>query len=161
MKKTKKFNDGGSTGGRFVDMGESRVFVPDTPAPIAAGLAGMQDGPRAEAQLAGLGTRMAGQGPIGAGIGPGLSDTAGGFQDNMDRPDVTARPMGLMMPPPNRRIGVRGAVPGTYASSMGGMAAGMKKGGAVKKMAKGGSTSSASKRADGCAVKGKTKGRFV
>jgi hypothetical protein len=36
---------------------------------------------------------------------------------------------------------------------------GMKKGGKVKKMAKGGST--ASKRADGCATKGKTKGRFV
>lgn len=33
------------------------------------------------------------------------------------------------------------------------------KGGAVKKMAAGGST--ASKRADGCATKGKTKGRFV
>jgi len=37
----------------------------------------------------------------------------------------------------------------------------MKRGGAVKKMASGGSTSSASKRADGCATKGKTKGRFV
>jgi hypothetical protein len=35
---------------------------------------------------------------------------------------------------------------------------GFKKGGAVKKMAKGGST--ASKRADGCAVRGKTKGRI-
>ena len=35
----------------------------------------------------------------------------------------------------------------------------MKKGGSIKKMAKGGST--ASKRADGCATKGKTKGRFV
>ena len=34
-----------------------------------------------------------------------------------------------------------------------------KKGGKVKKMAKGGST--ASKRADGCAKKGKTKGRMV
>jgi hypothetical protein len=33
------------------------------------------------------------------------------------------------------------------------------KGGSIKKMAKGGST--ASKRADGCATKGKTKGRFV
>jgi hypothetical protein len=33
------------------------------------------------------------------------------------------------------------------------------KGGSVKKMAKGGST--ASKRADGCATKGKTKGRMV
>jgi hypothetical protein len=30
-----------------------------------------------------------------------------------------------------------------------------------KKMAKGGSVSSASKRADGCATKGKTKGRMV
>ena len=35
----------------------------------------------------------------------------------------------------------------------------MRKGGKVKKMAKGGSA--ASKRADGCATKGKTKGRFV
>jgi hypothetical protein len=35
---------------------------------------------------------------------------------------------------------------------------GMRKGGKVKKMAKGGS---ASKRADGCATQGKTKGRFV
>lgn len=35
----------------------------------------------------------------------------------------------------------------------------MRKGGKVKKMAKGGS--SASKRADGCAIKGKTKGRMV
>lgn len=38
---------------------------------------------------------------------------------------------------------------------------GMKRGGKVKKMAKGGMTSSASKRADGCAVKGKTKGRML
>jgi hypothetical protein len=36
--------------------------------------------------------------------------------------------------------------------------AGFKKGGAVKKMAKGGSASS---RADGCAVRGKTKGRMI
>ncbi len=36
---------------------------------------------------------------------------------------------------------------------------GMAKGGAVKKMAAGGST--ASKRADGCVSRGKTKGRFV
>lgn len=38
---------------------------------------------------------------------------------------------------------------------------GMKKGGKVKKMAKGGSVSSASKRADGCAQRGKTRGRMV
>jgi hypothetical protein len=38
----------------------------------------------------------------------------------------------------------------------------MKRGGPVKKMAKGGVvSSSASGRSDGCAVKGKTKGRFV
>ena len=36
-------------------------------------------------------------------------------------------------------------------------ARGMKKGGAVKKMASGGSTASASKRADGCAQRGKTR----
>jgi hypothetical protein len=40
-------------------------------------------------------------------------------------------------------------------------AMGMKKGGCVKKMKSGGSTGTASKRADGCAAKGKTKGRFV
>jgi len=40
---------------------------------------------------------------------------------------------------------------------------GMKRGGKVKvkKMASGGMTSSASKRADGCAVKGKTKGKML
>jgi Meckel syndrome type 1 protein len=37
---------------------------------------------------------------------------------------------------------------------------GMKKGGAVKKMASGGMTSSASKRADGIATKGKTRGKI-
>jgi hypothetical protein len=38
---------------------------------------------------------------------------------------------------------------------------GMKKGGSVKKMASGGKVSSASKRADGCAMRGKTKGRMI
>lgn len=38
--------------------------------------------------------------------------------------------------------------------------AGMKHGGAVKKYAKGGSVSSASKRADGCAQRGKTRGKM-
>jgi hypothetical protein len=37
----------------------------------------------------------------------------------------------------------------------------MKKGGAVKKMASGGKVSSASKRGDGCAIRGKTKGRMI
>ena len=159
MKKTKKFNDGGPTGGRFVDMGDSRVFVPDTPdavaAPVAVGIEPRQLGPMS----GGIGAGLAGQdGPRVASQLAGLGSSRGmGMLSGMDRPDVVARPMGLMMPPPNRRIGVRGAVPGTYASGMGGM----KKGGAVKKMAKGGSVSSASKRADGCAVKGKTKGRII
>ena len=38
---------------------------------------------------------------------------------------------------------------------------GMKKGGAVKKMASGGKVSSSSRRGDGIATKGKTKGRMV
>jgi len=41
------------------------------------------------------------------------------------------------------------------------VSSGMKRGGSVKKYAKGGSVGSASKRADGLAKKGKTKGRFV
>jgi len=41
-----------------------------------------------------------------------------------------------------------------------GYSAGMKKGGVVKKMASGGMASSASKRADGIATKGKTRGRM-
>ena len=49
---------------------------------------------------------------------------------------------------------------------LGEMDAGMKKGGAVKKMAKGGvvkkmATGGASRRGDGCAARGKTKGRMV
>ena len=45
--------------------------------------------------------------------------------------------------------------------SFGSNTPGAKKGGMVKKMAKGGKVSSTSSRADGCATKGKTKGRFV
>jgi hypothetical protein len=37
----------------------------------------------------------------------------------------------------------------------------MKKGGSVKKMASGGKVSSASRRGDGCAIRGKTKGRMM
>jgi hypothetical protein len=48
-----------------------------------------------------------------------------------------------------------GTTPSSFSEPIGG-----RKGGMVK-MAKGGSVSSASKRADGCAVKGKTKGRMI
>lgn len=49
---------------------------------------------------------------------------------------------------------------GTTPSSFADNIPGARKGGMVK-MAKGGSVSSASRRADGCAMKGKTKGRMI
>ena len=78
-------------------------------------------------------------------------------------------------------MGAQASTPPSVAQQMGGMGlagtslqqqlgnkpAGMKKGGAVKKKASGktyksgGSVSSASKRADGCAIKGKTRGKIV
>ena len=139
MKKTKKFEDGGPTGGRYVDMGDSRNFVADVPTdvPVAAPVA--------------VGIEPRQLGPMSGGIGAGMSgDSEVGYTD---RPDVVARPMGLMMP---RGRGLGGSLAGQLAASRT-----MKKGGTVKKMAKGGSVSSASKRADGCAVKGKTKGRII
>jgi len=54
----------------------------------------------------------------------------------------------------------RGAMQSQAAGAMR-TAMGMKKGGSVKKMSSGGSTGSASKRADGIATKGKTKGRVI
>jgi hypothetical protein len=50
-----------------------------------------------------------------------------------------------------------GGVPAPQAGAMNNMLAGKPPGG----MKKGGKVSSASKRADGCAIKGKTKGRMV
>jgi hypothetical protein len=144
MKKMKKF----AAGGRFVDEGESQRYVEDTPDPVAEvpvaaaipAAIGLRGG---SPMTGGLGPIRGGGGPMGAGLAPVLSDTAGGFTDGQD----FIMPVGQIRPPHNRGIG--------------GMAAAMKKGGAVNKKAKGGSTSSASKRADGCATKGKTKGRFV
>jgi hypothetical protein len=153
MKKIKKFDDGGPTGGRpiggrYVDSGDGQIFVPDTSAPVAdtpvAATMGQvpvgmgQDDPRVASQLAGL---------------AGLSGVAGGtgMLSGMDRPDVTARPMGLMVPR-GRGMGA-GMANQLAASSM------MKKGGTVKKMAKGGKT--ATVRGHGCEQRGKTKGRFV
>jgi hypothetical protein len=59
-----------------------------------------------------------------------------------------------------KRLG-SGRVGTTPSSFSDDLYTGARKGGYVKKMAKGGSVSSASKRADGCATKGKTKGRMV
>jgi len=66
--------------------------------------------------------------------------------------------VGQPMPAPAAGAPTMGGRPGVMGDS-GENTQQLKKGGKVKKMAKGGST--ASKRADGCATKGKTKGRFV
>ena len=67
---------------------------------------------------------------------------------------LTGAPAGM---PRMGMMGARGMAEGIARRA--GAAPAMKKGGKVKKMAKGGST--ASKRADGCATKGKTKGKMV
>ena len=97
----------------------------------------------------------------GGGIGSLLrranATMAGAPRSGTRMPDFSgfaAQIRGLMPMPENRVMIGRHGMPSS----------GMKKGGKakakpVKKMAKGGST--ASKRADGCATKGKTKGRFV
>jgi hypothetical protein len=67
---------------------------------------------------------------------------------------------------PTQSQAVQAVVNKMQGAKLGGFT-GMKKGGAVKKKASsktyksGGSVSSASKRADGCAIKGKTKGKIV
>ena len=108
------------------------------------------------------------RGPSSGGMGPSMPGGGGG--GGMPAPAMGSAPARAPMPiartagylGPTMRgedgsrvslgVGRRGAV-GAGASIP------FKKGGKVKKMAKGGST--ASKRADGCATKGKTKGRFV
>jgi hypothetical protein len=54
------------------------------------------------------------------------------------------------------KFDIKGTLPKGYEN-----AKPVKKGGMIKKMKKGGSVGSASKRADGCATKGKTKGRII
>ena len=143
MKKTKKFEDGGSTGGRYEMNGDSGRYVEDTPDAVVdrPDVISRQLGPMS--------------GGVGAGIGAGMQEMPLVQNFDIGRPDVVARPMGLMVP---RGRGIGAGLAGQAAMARMG---GMKKGGTVKKMAKGGSVSSASKRADGCAIKGKTKGRFV
>ena len=93
------------------------------------------------------------------------------------RVGLPAPPPGMIAPPTtvNPRVGppqtLRPAPGGagvanstigrTGANLLGSGGPGMKKGGAVKKMASKGKVSSASKRADGCAARGKTRGRMV
>lgn len=109
-------------------------------------------------------SRIGGGVGMGGGLGTGMVGGAGMGQ--------RLAPMGPAPMPASNRMAVSPAVVRQPASGLGSLmgdkgAKGygvrgsfqFKKGGAVKKMAKGGST--ASKRGDGCATKGKTKGRFV
>jgi hypothetical protein len=75
-----------------------------------------------------------------------------GFKPGDMNPDQIAAAQALTMP----NVESQSAL-----SSMRGEYGTMKKGGVVKKMKKGGIVSSASKRADGIAMKGKTRGRMV
>jgi len=90
----------------------------------------------------GLGSILAGEGRSIANRNPGINTTT---TADMTRKS-NAKPFS--------------SVAGSLGMALG-KKMGMKKGGAVKKMASGGKVSSASKRGDGCAVKGKTKGRIV
>ena len=117
-------------------------------------------------------SRIGGSGGLGGGLGSGMAGMGGG--SNQRLADLGAAPM-----PAKDRMAVVPAVLRQRASTLGNLMGdkgakaygasfrmGYAEGGKVKakakpakKMAKGGST--ASKRADGCATKGKTKGRFV
>ena len=167
----KKFDDGGSvrTGGKYTASGDGPLEW-QADVPVAATMGQVPVGMGSDIGRPDVVSRQLGpmSGGIGAGIG-GLQDAAGRTETLMpfvagnNGPEPIRRPIGQMMPPRNLSGVVGRGIGGSLAGQAGlrGMAAGMKKGGAVKKMAKGGSVSSASKRGDGCAIKGKTKGRFV
>ena len=127
------------------------------------------------------------QPPASAGLGsmPANSQQLGQMQGMLQGAPIGGNPRQIAQLPqqPTGRSG-RGTTPATppsFASQMRGMGlarivlqqefrnkpAGMNKGGAVKNKASsksyksGGTVSSASKRGDGCAIKGKTKGKMV
>ena len=106
------------------------------------------------------------RGPASGSMGPSMPGDGG----NAFSPVAPSRAADRRAPPIARTAGYLGPTfggdEGRVSLGVGrrgaigaGAAIPFKKGGKVKKMAKGGST--ASKRADGCATKGKTKGRFV
>jgi hypothetical protein len=65
------------------------------------------------------------------------------------------------MAKPKAKPAAEKKLPGKSAEGQMGDVVGAKKGGMIKKYAMGGSVGSASKRADGCATKGKTRGKMV
>jgi len=91
--------------------------------------------------------------PSGGGGGPRLS--VGSVGNAIPSAVFPGRTMGTA---PGVSVGFGGGAPMTPKDTAGAVKK-RAKGGSIKKMAKGGST--ASKRGDGCATKGKTKGRFV
>ena len=88
---------------------------------------------------------------------PAPMPTRGGMVMNLSGP--APRPAPTPTPMPTR--GGMGMNPSGPAPRPAPVRPGMKKGGKVKKIKKGGSVSSCSKRADGCIIKGKTKGRII
>jgi hypothetical protein len=108
---------------------------------------------------------VGGGGDFGGGMRGGMGDGMGGSSDTIAPRSLRApaRSTGPQLTPTaiKQSRSTLGRLTGTAAPKGYGvnLKIPFKKGGAVKKMAKGGST--ASKRADGCATKGKTKGRFV
>ena len=118
-------------------------------------------------------SRIGGGVGMGGGLGTGMVGGDGGMGQRLT-------PMGAPpMPMPSARMAIAPAVVRQQATGLGSLMGdkgakgygargsfrfkdgGKVKAKPVKKMAKGGSVSSASKRADGCATKGKTKGRLV
>jgi hypothetical protein len=105
-------------------------------------------------------------------MGPLRKDLKAYEDEIMSRPEMKARKNYLeddranyqvrkMLAPKDKRVMIPGTV--NEADTSSGRLSVMpeyKKGGAVKKMSSGGSVGSASKRADGIAVKGKTRGKI-
>jgi hypothetical protein len=112
----------------------------------------------------GLGNAIRNTTGLAGNIGKLGGSILGGTQTRPANPQPTriTRPTGISGMARNpSAVSQLGGLGGIAAGSMMGKKPGMKKGGSVKKMASGGSVSSASKRADGCAIKGKTKGKMV
>ena len=107
-------------------------------------------------------------GGMAAGAARGIKGAARGMADAMGRGIEGARdrfPEDMEeLQPPGMMERMMGTEAGKAARAYGRAykeGLGMKKGGKVKGYKAGGSVSSASKRADGCAVRGKTKGRMI
>ena len=123
-------------------------------------------------------SRIGGSGGLGGGLGSGMADAGGGSSQRLTNIGTAPMPvkdrMAVVPAVLRQRASTLGDLMGdkgakAYGASFrtnlakGGKAGGEPTGGKkrtkAKKYAAGGST--ASKRADGCATKGKTKGRFV